>query len=497
MADTAALREQVVRAVAWAAAARIAGQILNWLMTLTVVRFLRPADYGLMAITMAVTGFLAAMSYVGFADVLVQRRDEAGEHAREAFGLIIVANLLLLAILFAAAPLCAAFYHDPRLTPLLRVASLSFLLLAAGSVSRASLQRALALKQMSAIDMGANVLAGLMTILLAWRGFGVWSLLAGFLSAETLRMVGFWTLAPARHWPALPGRRQGGMLRAGTYRTAEHMAWYVSTQIDILLTGRLLGSGALGIYSLARTLASLPVDKLAMVVKPVGLPAFSRLQDDPEQAVFYLGKSMRVLALLSLPVFVGLSAVAPEFVGAVLGASWADAATPLAILALGMTTRPAGLFLSPFLLGFGHFRVSLINTVACTLLFAAAYTIGVRWGVNGVCVAAAIAYPIQFLFLVHRVTVVRAGCFRLLLHPLLRPGLAALLMYLAVRAAAWTLSPELSPQNRLALLVGVGMVAYALGSCLLCRDIIGELASLVGLDGRFRRRASPAGAISS
>ncbi len=496
MTDTAVLREQVVRGAAWASATRIAGQILNWLMTLAVVRFLRPADYGLMAITMAVTGFLGAMSYVGFADVLVQSRDAADEHAREAFGLIILANLALLAILFAAAPLCAGFYHDPRLTPLLRVASLSFILLAAGSLSRASLQRALALRAMSAIDVGANVIAGLATILLAWRGFGVWSLLAGYLCAETLRTAGFWTLAPARHWPALPGRRQAGLLRSGTYRTTEHVVWYVSTQIDILLTGRLLGGGALGIYSLARTLAALPVDKLAMVVKPVGLPAFSRLQGDTEQAVFYLGKSMRVLALLSLPVFFGLSAVAPEFVGAVLGASWTGAATPLGILALGMATRPAGLFLSPFLLGLGHFRASLINTAACTLLLGVAYAIGVQWGLNGVCIAAAVAYPLQFLFLVHRVAVVRAGCFRMLLLPLLRPGVAALLMYVGVRAAAWNLPPELWPRTRLALLVGTGIAAYALATGLLCRDIIQEVVSLVGLDRRFRRGVSPAAVVS-
>ena len=215
MADTAVLKAQVMRGVAWASATRIAGQMLNWVITLTVVRFLVPSDYGLMAITMAVTGFLAAMSYVGFSDVLVQSRD-ADAAAGEAFGLILLANLAFLVILFASAPAIAGFYHDPRLIPLLRVVSFSFILLAAASLSRAKLQRELALKQMSAVDMASNLAGGLTTILLAWRGFGVWALLDGYMLAETVRTIGFLILAPMRHWPALPSRRQSGLMRLGS-----------------------------------------------------------------------------------------------------------------------------------------------------------------------------------------------------------------------------------------------------------------------------------------
>jgi O-antigen/teichoic acid export membrane protein len=133
----------VLRGLAWASITRVSGQLLNWMMTLCVVRLLRPSDYGLMAITMAVTGFLTAMSYVGFSDVLVQSRDPGDDDAREAFGLVLLVNLAFFAMLFALAPLLAAFYHEPRLTPLLRVAGPGVILLGLGSLSRATLQRAL------------------------------------------------------------------------------------------------------------------------------------------------------------------------------------------------------------------------------------------------------------------------------------------------------------------------------------------------------------------
>ncbi|HJS85615.1 MAG TPA: oligosaccharide flippase family protein [Acetobacteraceae bacterium] len=497
MSGTVGLKRQVLRGLAWASVTRATGQMLNWVMTLCVVHLLRPSDYGLMAITMAVTGFLTAMSHVGFSDALVQTRDPSADTSREAFGLILLVNAAFFAILFALAPLLAAFYHEPRLTSLLRVASVSLFLLAFGALSRATLQRELALKQMSMLDMVANVLGGAATIVLAWDGFGAWSLLAAYLASEAIRAIGFCVLAPHRHWPAWPSRRQAALLHAGMYRTLESLLWYVSTQIDVFITGRMLGSSALGVYSLARTLASLPIDKLAVVAKPIGLPAFARLQDDKAQALAYLAKSVRVLAFVSLPVFAGLSAVAPALVAAVLGPAWTGAAAPLAILALGMSVRPAGLFIAPFLIGMGYFRASMVNTLATTILFGVAYGAGAHWGLYGVCVGAAIAYPVQFLFMVHRIAVVRKGCFRLLLQPLLAPATACLLMYLAVLAASWTLPATLPARARLALLVGTGGVAYAGAALLLCRSLLLEIASMVGLDRRFGSDMRPARAAGS
>lgn len=491
MTDSSALKAQVVRGVAWASATRIGGQMLNWLMTLAVVRFLTPADYGLMAITMAVSGFLAAMSYVGFSDVLVQSRDPDRD-APQAYGLILLVNVACLAVLFGLAPVLAGFYRDPRLTPLLRFASLTFLLLGIASLSRARLQRELALKQMSLVDMTSNVLGGVTTILLAWQGFGVWALLDGVMLAEAARMTGFLIMAPVRHWPRLPTREQGRLLRMGSYRTMENVVWYFGTQIDILVAGRMLGSDALGIYSLARTLASLPVDKLSTVVKPVALPAFSRLQDDTDQALEYLGKSMRILALVSFPIFIGVSAVSHDLVPAVLGARWMPVATPLAILAAAMTMRLTGICLSPFLLGFGHFRASLENTCVIAALFGVCFVVGAHWGVLGVCIAAAVAYPAAFLFMVERVSLVRKGHFWTLVRPLLRPGLAAALMYVVVTAVSWLLPNWMLPAGllhtaRLVVLVATGAIAYPVLAMLLCRDVVAETASMLNLD-RWRWR---------
>jgi hypothetical protein len=162
-----------------------------------------------------------------------------------------------------------------------------------------------------------------------------------------------------------------------------------------------------------------------------------------------------------------------------------------------MLARPTGLFLAPFLLGLGHFRASLVNTIVTTALFGAAYVAGAHWGILGVCVGAAVAYPLQFLFWVMRISVVRPGCFGMLLRPLLRPGLAGALMYGVVLAVSWSLPAGFSPLARLFLLVGIGLAAYPTFAYLICRDIVKEVVSLLGLDRLRRRVPRPVGIAGS
>ncbi len=488
---TASLREQVVTGVAWAAATRLAGQMLNWAMTLWVIRLLDPTDYGLMALTTAMVGFLQTMSFAGFADALVQTRDLDERARRAAFGIVILLNLGFVVVLCAAAGPLASFYHDPRLAPLLRVASITFVLIALGCIPRAMLDRALALKDSSRIDMLGGVIGGAATLALAWRGLGVWSLLAGNLIAQAVKTTGYHVLAPYGRLPLFSLRGYGHLLRFGGYRTAELLLWYATTQVDVVLTGRLLGSSGLGIYSVARTVAMLPASKLALVVRPVGLPAFAQLQGDSAQAIFCLTKSMRLISFLAFPVFLGMAAAAPAIVQAVLGPTWTAVSTPLAILALSAALRPAGMLIAPFLLSLGRVRASLANTALGLVLFTVAYAVGSRWGVRGVCIGAAVAYPVQFLVFMHQVSAVRGNALRLLLAPLVRPLLCAAIMGAVIIAVGWGIESRMAPQIALATLVGAGMVSYALAAALFCRQLIEELASMIGLRWPLPRGISP------
>ena len=106
---------------------------------------------------------------------------------------------------------------------------------------------------------------------------------------------------------------------------------------NVLLIGKLLGPIPLGIYAVARQIAAIPAQKMTMVVKPAAFPAFAMVQHDRSEALRYLRKATRLIALASFPIFFGISAIAPQIVEIFLGPRWASAVVPLRLLALSMT----------------------------------------------------------------------------------------------------------------------------------------------------------------
>ena len=478
MDDAGALKGSVLRAVGWAGANRMVGQLANWTMTLVTVRILDPRDYGLMAIVMAVVNFLASVSSVGFANVIVQNRQISDEALRSVFGLVLTLNAAGIALLCELAYLVAWFYGEPRLVGLLQASSLLFVAIAFQAVPRAMLQKRLDLKTLSRVDLVANATGGAVVLFLAWRGAGVWSLVAGGLFAALVRTIGLCLAAPYFRRPRFTWRELSEILRFGSLRTVENLLWTIYSSSDVFIIGRLLGPQILGIYSVSRYLAALPSEKLALAIGPVILPAFSRVQDDRTEALRYLQKAIRILAVLSLPVFFGMAAASPQFVSTVLGPRWSQAATPLAIVAFGMALRPIGALLPSFLIGLGEYVASFKNTLYATILFPAAFIAGSGWGLVGVCAAWLVAYPLQILALLHRVALATKSSTAALMLPLLPPLAGSLIMYLTVRLVAGALPPSLGSWGSLLWLVAVGVTVYLAYAALFLRPVLAELANL-------------------
>ncbi len=478
MDDAGALRRSVLRAVGWAGATRLIGQLANWTMTLVTVRILDPSDYGLMAIAMAVTNFLGSVSSVGFANVIVQNRRISEDALRSVFGLVLMISAASIALICGLAPAAAWFYGEPRLVGLLQAASLLFAATAFQAIPRATLEKRLDLKTISRIDLASNITGGAVVLSLAWHGAGVWSLIAGALFAAMTRTIGLCWAAPYFRRPRFSLRGLSEILRFGGLRTVESLLWTSYSSSDVFIIGKLLGPQILGVYSVSRYLAGLPSEKLALVIGPVVLPAFSRVQDDRTEALQYLRKAMRILALLSLPVFFGMAATSPELVTVALGPRWSQAATPLAIVAFGMALRPIAALLPSFLIGLGEYVASFKNTLYATILFPAAFIAGSHWGLLGVCGAWLVASPLQILTLLHRVALATKSSTAGLILPLLPPLAGSLVMYLAVRLVAGVLPPSLGNWGSLLWLVAIGVSVYLGYAALFLRPVLAEVVNL-------------------
>lgn len=456
------LRGDVLYSLKWLAGARFAGQLIAWVITLVVIRILKPSDYGLMAMAGIMIGFAALFQELGLYTAMVQKRDLMRRQVEQSFGLLLVADCTIYVLVFLLAPLLSQFFGDTRLTDIIRVLGIQFPLAAIGVVQDAMLSRRMDFKRKSLANLAVTLGNGLTTLGFALTGAGVWSLVYGSLAGALIRPIAL--VAAARYWcrPRFSRVGMGGLLRFGGFVTASQIIWYVYSQADVFIIGKLLGKQTLGFYSVAMELATLPMRKVGGLLGQVGLAAYSSIQDDMPTLRLHFCKAIRVLSVLSFPVFWGISSIAPELVDVVLGRRWERAVIPLQLLSLMMPVRMIGHAGDGTLSAIGRPGLGTVNTLVSLVIMVPAFYVGTRYGgLLGATLVWVLIYPIVRLMQL-RISLPALGLrLRQYLWPMAGPAAASAVMYIAVIIARMSL--QRYTHNEIAALItmaSVGSVVY-------------------------------------
>lgn len=474
------ISQKVISAVGWSAGLKIGFQLITWAMTLLVIRILAPADYGLMAITQIFIGLLGGLANVGLADALIQREETPKAVVAGVFGLLLVITLAMMAGLFFAAYPIADWYDDDRLIPLIQISSLGLLFGALCTMPRVYLTKSLRVRPMFILEMSSGVMSSFIVIALAYSGYGVWSLMIGWLSSTFVRCIGMLLLTPEYFvWPSLDFAPVKPLLSYGYYRTLDYLAWTGYTSADALIIGRMLGTADLGRYTVAMNFAGMPLAKMAPIINSVAFPAFAMVQTNPSEARFYATKAMRMAATLAVPVFFGVSAIAPEIVQLVFGPKWLAAEPMLAVLALAVAFRAILLVVPNYLQGIGQARAGFWCTAAGLLLFIPAFYIGCHFGIMGACYAWLIGYPMMYAINVWIAARWGGLDARELLMIPVAPMLAGGVMIGAITLLRPIVAFESFEIARVVSLIVAGAVVYTAVLGLAFRPLLTEILSLV------------------
>jgi len=474
-------RRQVMSGFKWAAASRLVAQLATWATTLFVIRLLSPADYGLMALAMLCIGFVTLVNEMGLGAALVQVRELDDGLIDRAFTVMFFVNIGFGACLFVFAPLVGQFFGDTQLTWVLRALCLQFVLAAWITVPAALIERSLDFRRRAIIDVLANVLGGVLTLLFAWIGWGVWALVWGGILQMAIRAVGLAMVAPYSPHFTMSLHGTGKLLRFGGAVSLNQVLYFIYSQADIFVAGKLLGRESLGAYSVAMEISSLPMTKVAGLFNSVALPAFSRIQDQRDRVGQNTLRVARMVGLVSFPVFFGLSAVAPELVLTLLGEKWASAILPTQIACLVVPLRMTGILLSPAVQSMGRADVSAGNlAVACAVMPLAFYVGASRAGLVGMSLAWLIGYPLVFAIILKRscmVLSIRPGVF---VQSMMPAACGATIMYAGVFAVRTLIIPPGSVSVPLALGVFIltGACVYTAFSLMVNRQTVVEFVGL-------------------
>tara|TARA_R110002124_G_scaffold128168_1_gene288830 strand:+ start:2613 stop:4052 length:1440 start_codon:yes stop_codon:yes gene_type:complete len=475
------IRSKVMSALRWSAAARFLGQAVSWGITIMVIRLLSPGDYGLMAMAMVLVSFLVLLNTVGLDAVLVQDKELDEQMTRQIFGVVIVINTLFFALLFFGAGMVASFYGDPALKLIVQVLSVQFLLLIFETLPQSRLEREIEFAQRSIVDFATLVIGSVVTLFMALADFGVWALIWGTLATNATRMIGLNLIARNLVWPSFSLRGMRRHFAFGGFVTTDRGLWFLFSESDKFIGGKMLGNHLLGYYAVASQLASLPIHKISGLLNSVAFPAFSHAHAHTDTVTVqgYLLKATRILGIAAFPVFFGMSCTAEPLIASLLGEKWLPAAPLLQLLGLVMPFRLLSNIFPPLLWGIGSPATSASNFLLAALLMPAALYIGARWGVIGLAYAWLCAYPVIFLVTAFRSChKIGLGIVKYLLQ-MLRPVIAGMTMYATVYFLQGFVYGMVGDWLYLLQLVFIGAAAYAAAMLLIDRQGLLETLQLI------------------
>jgi len=476
----AGLAGKVMRGLVWRSGSQIFAQMVTWAATFLVIRMLAPGDYGLFAMTQSVLALFAMLSGASFASALVRNEVLDRGHVRQVFGLLILLNGGLAAVQFALAPLVADYFRQPLVADLLRVQILLYAANPLLSLGAALLARDMDFRK-QAIANFCSAIAGAGTALGgALAGWGVWTLVLAPIAMFWTRAIGLAFAARLAIRPSFSFKGAGETIGFGLAMIASQAFWFVQTQADIFIGGRVYDPHRLGLYTTALFLAQILTAKFVPPMNEVAFSAYARLQHDRAGLAFAFARSVRLVLFVALPFYAGMAITAEPLVLTVLGPHWAEAVPIVRWLACAMPFVTVQILFAPVTNALGRPRLAVHGSIAGAIIMPTAFAIAVTVGSGPEAMARAWLFAFPLLMLVTAaISLPAIGLPVAAFVRAIRPPLLAVAGMIALLLPVAALLPPAPPLVRLALLVAVGVAGYALSTALFARETIGELLALV------------------
>ena len=457
--DIRGIDRSLMRGIAWTGMAKWSTQLVTWGATIILARLLTPAAFGIVSMATLYLGFVALFNEMGIGAAVVNMRDLTPAEIRQIHTVSVGLGLAGFVVACAMAIPIGMIFHASEVPPVIAVLGLSFVVNAFKTVPVALLQREFRFKFLAFNDGCQAIVMASGEVVLALLGFGYWSLVIG----ELLGLAVAAALAFARRPLAFAVPRfskLGRVTRFTLNLLGGRILWYVYSNADFAVVGRIMGKEALGIYQIAWNFSNMPLRKITELITRVTPSAFAAVQQDKVLLRRYFLSITEGLSLVTFPLCVGITLVADDFVKLALGPQWIDAIVPLRLLSVYISMRTIQTIIPQVVIALGDTRFLMHNGILAIVVMPTAFLIGTHWGLAGVGWAWMIAYPIvaaPMYVKLYRMIDLRAGPYLRSIWPATSAALLMSVLVLVVRAF---LPSGLPVAARLAAQVAVGGLTY-------------------------------------
>lgn len=389
------LRSKAVRAIGVTGASGMVLKLLSLINTVVLARLLSPDDYGLMAMAGVVIGLVGFFNEIGVGAAIVQKAEINEEELNGCFLISLILSIFLFALTAGSSGLIADFFGNKALQPVVAVLASGFIIGGLSTVPQALLRKHLRFNQIAVWGVLAVASQLVVSLVLALLGFRVWSLVWANIVFNVVQTLGYFLAAG--WWPKGKAsiRSAYSLIVYGLHVTTSRVLWYIYSNADKAIIGRLLGAKSLGIYDMAISLATLPTVQITALVTNIASPVFAKIQDDPPRLAAVALKLTRGVAYITYPALIGLMSISYEMITVILGDRWVDMLIPFSALCLMGLIKSVDPLLSQLLISTGHVKKLNFYTGLCCVVMSVGVLVGAYIdGLRGVSAVWIVVYPI-------------------------------------------------------------------------------------------------------
>lgn len=368
----------------WSGFSQFSIQIVNLFLNIVLARILSPYEFGIIAMITVFISFMNLFKDFGFGAVLISQKKVNDLDYSTVFWANLIMGVVLTCLLYSTRNLISAFYNEPVLEKLITVISFLFIVQAFNYVQIIILRKHLEFKKLAIVNVSSVIISGIIGILFAIKGFGVWSLIYKDLSLSVINLIMIWRLSSWRPTYKFSISRFKFYVKSGFALIGTKMVNFFSKNIDNALIGKFIGATSLGIYNRAFSFMSYPVHRITGVLSSVLFPSLSIIQNDIKKVKDIYFRATRMTSFIIFLIMGLLFINVTEFVLIVLGEQWNELIPVLKILIFPAALQSICLLTEDIFRSQNkyqfEFKLNLINSVITIL----AIIFGLKWGLLGV-----------------------------------------------------------------------------------------------------------------
>lgn len=322
MSKNSLVKSKIFSGLFWKFGERITAQLISLIVSIILARLLSPDDYGAVALVMVFITIANVFVTNGFGSSLIQKKDADNLDFSSVFYINIALSIVLYSIIFFSAPFIADFYNLSVMEPALRVLGIRIIIAAVNSIQQAYVSRNMLFKRCFWSTLFGTLVSGVIGVIMAYSGFGVWALVTQYLTNSCTDTVVLWFTVRWRPELKFSWKRAKGLISFGWKLLVSALIDTGYKQLRSLIIGKIYTSADLAYYNQGDKYPSLIVTNINTSISSVLFPAMSQYQNNKERVKQMTRKAIQVSSFIMWPMMVGFAVCAEPIVRIVLTEKW-------------------------------------------------------------------------------------------------------------------------------------------------------------------------------